>query len=187
MLGVLATVGPCTAYGVRRTFLESPSPYWSGSAGAIYPLLRRLRALGFVQEERRFDGRRRSLRLSLAPAGRAALAAWMRPPLPDVVIGVPSDPLRTRFGFLAVLSPAQRRAFLADAAARMAAHLEEIEADEARHRACGDRVNALLARGAGRMQAARMAWLREAAQRASENGEFRRTGRNGPSSRRRRP
>jgi DNA-binding PadR family transcriptional regulator len=162
VLGVLATVGPCTAYVVRRTFLESPSPSWSGSAGAIYPLLRRLRGLGFVEEERRSAGRRRSLGLSLTPAGRAALAGWMRPPLPDVVIGVPSDPLRTRLGFLAVLAPAERRVFLADAAARMAAHLEDIEADEAGHHARGDVVNRVLARGARQMQAARVAWLREA-------------------------
>ena len=163
VLGILSTLGPCTAYLVRCQFLESPSPYWSGSAGAIYPLLRRLVRRGLVQERRRSEGRRKSLLLSLTAGGRAALASWLLPPLPDLVIGVPSDPLRTRFGFLGALDARQRRAFLADASRRLAAHHADIEADEQRHRARRDRVNALLAAGARRMQEARLAWLREAA------------------------
>ncbi|HZN05057.1 MAG TPA: helix-turn-helix transcriptional regulator, partial [Candidatus Polarisedimenticolia bacterium] len=83
VLGVLSTLGPCTAYVVRCHFLESPSPYWSGSAGSIYPLLKRLRGLGLVQERPREEGRRRSILLSLTAAGRTALAGWLLPPLPE--------------------------------------------------------------------------------------------------------
>lgn len=163
VLGVLGSMGPCTAYVVRCEFLESPSPYWSGSAGAIYPLLRRLAGLGLVEGRPRTEGRRRSESLSLTAAGRDALAGWLLPPLPDVVVGVPSDPLRTRLGFLAVLSPAQRRQFLADAAAGLRRQLADIEADERRHRKRGDRDAILLARGARAMQKARIAWLEEVA------------------------
>src|SRR5262245_13459166 len=38
-LGVIWAGQPCTPYRVRRVFLDSPSPSWSGSAGAIYPLI----------------------------------------------------------------------------------------------------------------------------------------------------
>ena len=163
MLGVLSDLGPCTAYAVRCEFLESASPYWSGSAGAIYPLLRRLGALGLVQESPHAEGRRKSALLSLTPTGRAALAGWLLPPLPDLVVGVPSDPLRTRVGFLPVLSPAQRRQFLADAAAGLLRQQADIAADERRARKRGERIGILLARGAGAMQAARIAWFEEVA------------------------
>ena len=42
VLGVIWQEGPCTAYTIRKQFVASPSPQWSGSAGAIYPLVRRL-------------------------------------------------------------------------------------------------------------------------------------------------
>ncbi|HZN03258.1 MAG TPA: hypothetical protein VFD06_06680, partial [Candidatus Polarisedimenticolia bacterium] len=128
---------------------------------SIYPLLMRLRSLGLVQERPHAEGRRKSVFLSLTAEGRAALAQWILPPLPDVVVGVPSDPLRTRLGFLVVLSPAQRRRFLADAAAGLERQRSEIEADERRHRKRGDRYGILLARGATAMQAARIEWLQE--------------------------
>ena len=41
VLGVVWQDGPCTPYAIRQHFLESPAPRWSGSAGAIYPLVRR--------------------------------------------------------------------------------------------------------------------------------------------------
>lgn len=163
MLGVLFALGPCTAYMVRCTFLESPSPYWSGSAGSIYPLLRRLRGLGFVQERPHAEGRRKSVILSLTAAGQGALAAWLLPPLPDLVVGVPSDPLRTRLGFLATLSPRRRRQFLVDAEAGMRTHLADMEADERLHRKRGDRFGVLAARGALAMQQTRIAWIEEVA------------------------
>ena len=161
MLGVLSTLGPCTAYVVRCEFLESPSPYWSGSAGAIYPLLRRLAALGLVLERPHAEGRRRSVVLGLTAAGRAALAAWLLPPLPEVVVGVPSDPLRTRLGFLASLTGAQRGRFLVDAAAGLARQQADLAADERRQRKGGDLYEFLAARGAGAMQAARIAWFED--------------------------
>ena len=47
-LGVVWRDGPCTPYQVRKQFLDSPTPSWSGSAGTIYPLMRRLEDMGLV-------------------------------------------------------------------------------------------------------------------------------------------
>jgi len=161
VLGTLHLLEPCTAYRVRREFLDSPSPYWSGSAGAIYPLIERLRKGGLVTAGPRPVGPRRSRFYRLTPAGLDALRAWMRPPLPEVVIGVPSDPLRTRLGFLQALSARERRAFLEDATRRVAVHRRAVEAEVARKRRERDLYGLLIARGAAAAMRARQAWLRE--------------------------
>src|SRR5262252_1915289 len=96
VLGVIARSSPCTPYRVRRVFLDSPSPYWSGSAGAIYPLLRRLEQRGLLTSRKRRTGRRAALAYTLTARGTQAFRAWLQPPWPTVVTGVPADPLRTR-------------------------------------------------------------------------------------------
>jgi DNA-binding PadR family transcriptional regulator len=161
VLGVVQGLEPCTAYVVRRVFLDSPSPYWSGSAGAIYPLIERLRRQGFLRARPSTTGRRKSRLNSLTPAGLAALRLWLRPPLPDVVIGVPADPLRTRLGFLRAISAGERRTLLTDAARRMAVHRRAIEADVVRKRRTGDLYDVLVALGARAAIRAREAWLDE--------------------------
>jgi DNA-binding PadR family transcriptional regulator len=157
---VLHVLGPCTAYLVRQEFLDSPSPYWSGSAGAIYPLIDRLRRRGLVQASVRAVGRRHSRHLVLTRPGRAQLRAWLRPPLPEVVIGVPSDPLRTRIGFLDALPPRARRRALEDAARRMAIHRRAIDRDVERCRRKDDPYELMAALGAQAALGARQAWLR---------------------------
>jgi hypothetical protein len=39
VLGLVWSDGPCTAYAVRRTVQNSLSTQWSGSAGAVYPVV----------------------------------------------------------------------------------------------------------------------------------------------------
>jgi DNA-binding PadR family transcriptional regulator len=46
VLADVATRGTATSYAVAQTFSQSPSEYWSGSAGAVYPLVKRLTATG---------------------------------------------------------------------------------------------------------------------------------------------
>lgn len=106
VLGVVRLRQPCTSYRVRREFTESPSPYWSGSAGAIYPLMTRLERAGLLRSTAESTGSRRSREYRLTAAGRAALVRWLGPPVPPEVVGVPPDPLRTRVPFLEALPPA---------------------------------------------------------------------------------
>ena len=98
--------GSCTAYQLRHEFLKSPSAEWSGSAGAIYPALRRLRAAGLVYAKATGD-RRGTERYSLAAAGSRALTAWLNDT--SRAIGPGTDPFRSRAGLWPTLPRRERR------------------------------------------------------------------------------
>jgi len=110
VLGHLQREGPCTAYRVRMSFAASPSAVWSGSAGAIYPLLQRLERRGLVRSVAVRQGKRDGREYRLAPAGRTALRTWVADAVAAADPGF--DPLRTRGLSLAALTPAQRLRFL---------------------------------------------------------------------------
>jgi DNA-binding PadR family transcriptional regulator len=161
VLGVLWTEGPCTAYAVRKTFQSSPSPQWSGSAGAIYPLVRRLQAKGFAGSRAQPGDRRGGRLYSLTSRGLKALQSWMAPPLSEDVTGVPMDPLRTRLEFLGALTPGMRRAFVKDARLKLEEHIAATRADCRATRGKKDPARHLVARGALIMLLARKDWLKE--------------------------
>lgn len=175
VLGVVWLNQPCTAYRVRKVFLDSLSSHWSGSAGAIYPAVRRLERDGLVRSAaRRADGRASRL-YRATERGLRQLRAWLRPPLPDAAALMNYDPLRVRLRFLAALPPEERRAMIADARQRLAAHLERIDLQTRADQASGDAFRYLVGRGAQRSVEAQVAWLDEAAcvleQEASRRGD----------------
>jgi len=161
VLGLVHQKGPVTAYAIRRTFLDSPSPHWSGSAGAIYPLIRRLTRSRLVRSASKAMGARRSRLYSITPEGRRALRRWLGPPVPSWVAAVPADALRTRVGFMAALPPAARRIFVDEARAMVAEHIRIVEEDCRRTRASGDLASWFVARGALGMLRSRADWLAE--------------------------
>jgi DNA-binding PadR family transcriptional regulator len=67
--------GNTTAFKVRRAFELSGSASWRGSAGAVYPAVKRLIAGGFL-ESQPIAGRRGGNRLKLSATGRGALRSW---------------------------------------------------------------------------------------------------------------
>lgn len=108
VLGVLWLDGPCTAYHVRRAFQDSLSSHLSGSAGAIYPAIARLREQRLIAARAVATDARGAEALSLTPRGKAALSRWVGTPLaPDETVDL--DHLRLRLRFLALLPPARRR------------------------------------------------------------------------------
>lgn len=160
VLGLVWSKGPSTAYAVRRELQRSASPHWSGSAGAIYPLIGRLARRGLIRSGARATGRRRSRVYAVTPAGLAALRGWLGPPFPDVVVGPPPDPLRTRLYFLEALPAPLRRRFLAEAEERVRGQLARLE--EGADWDGGEGPWTVLAdRGALRAMAGRLAWLEE--------------------------
>lgn len=108
ILSLLLATGDATAYAVRTAFRQSPSEFWSGSAGAIYPAIARLVARNLVRSEAVSQGKRRSQRLSLTAAGRAAVFAWSRQS--DAACGAGFDPFRVRARVWPLLPEADRRA-----------------------------------------------------------------------------
>lgn len=163
VLGVVWDRGPCTAYTIRRVFQNSPSPHWTGSAGAIYPLLARLRRQGLIRAKPHHAGHRPAKLYQLTPSGRRALRRWLGPPLPEWAVGVPVDPLRTRLRFLLAAVPAARLAFLKEADRKLHEHIRTVRADRRRRRHAGDAFAYLVAEGALKMLNARLSWLREVA------------------------
>lgn len=95
-----------TAFKVRRAFQTSPSIEWSGSAGAVYPAIRRLIDAGLIGSTPIETGRRGNA-LGLTREGVRALERWICDPLRASSVGL--DPFRLRAGLWATLDPAARR------------------------------------------------------------------------------
>ncbi len=161
VLGVVNVNQPCSAYRVRMVFARSPSRHWSGSAGSIYPLVRRLESGGLLQSvTRRGDGRATRL-YRLTRRGRSRLLSWLRPPLPDGGHLVTMDPLRVRVRFMEALRPEERFALLEEAEAKLREKLTSIDREARNDKREGDTFRYLSGRGAVRSLRAQLDWLRE--------------------------
>ena len=119
VLGYIAGDGPVTSYAVGREFAASPSEFWTGSAGAVYPLMLRLTSRGLLAGAPGARGRRPATWYTLTPIGRVHLKRWLLDI--DRAAGMGFDPLRTRLGFLGLVSEVERRQFLEGVAQRTAA------------------------------------------------------------------
>jgi DNA-binding PadR family transcriptional regulator len=110
-LAEIASRGAATSYVVAQTFARSPSEFWSGSAGALYPLIKRLAKRGLLKSKRAATGKRQRLDYRVTPSGRAALLRWLLDA--ERAAGMGFDPLRTRLVYLQLVKSVQRKAFLA--------------------------------------------------------------------------
>lgn len=108
---------PCTAYAIAECFSCSPSSWWSGSAGAIYPLVQRLHKNGLLTAKSSSTGKRKSKLFSLTSKGEAAFREWLLDAERAANPGF--DPLRTRLIFLDAVSTRDRRRFLSRVEARL--------------------------------------------------------------------
>jgi DNA-binding PadR family transcriptional regulator len=162
VLALVSVDGPATPYAIRKVFLDSPNPQWSGSAGTIYPLIERLLRRKLIRSKLCLTGKRRGHQISLTAAGSRALRSWLSLPFPEWVAGVPPDPLRTRIRFLSAVGANQQRAFLQSAHRQTQAHLRAVQADCERKRAKGG-LPYLMARGALLSMQSRCAFLQEVA------------------------
>lgn len=97
--------GASTAFKVRKAFQDSMSLEWRGSAGAVYPAIRRLTDRGVIDAVETSSGRRTS-HLSLTLRGVKALEDWICDSHRAASVGL--DPFRLRAGMWAQLSPARK-------------------------------------------------------------------------------
>jgi DNA-binding PadR family transcriptional regulator len=136
--------------------LDSPSSHWSGSAGAIYPLLARFEGRGFVTSRKSMRGDRAGWLYALKAAGRKRFLEWIGPPLADEVVTIAADPLRTRVHYLSALPARRRAAFLSAARAALERHMEQLVpiADM-------DEFDLLALDGGIRLTRARIQWLEQ--------------------------
>lgn len=81
VLGMLATGGPMTGYGLRNTIAGSVGNFWQESYGQLYPALRGLAAEGLVTGKSSPGAPGREARIwSITARGRAELARWLELP-----------------------------------------------------------------------------------------------------------
>ena len=161
VLGIVWKKAPCTAYAIMREFAGSPTSYYRGSAGSIYPLVHRLEKRGHLTSAAGARGRRPHVTYELSRKGLAAMRRWLMPPLPEAATAITFDPLRTRAYFLRALTADQRLAFVAHAQEQLCAHVEVVEAERARYREEKDVFSLLAADGSLHVIRARIAWLEE--------------------------
>lgn len=112
VLAEIARRGVATSYAVSRSFAASPSEFWSGSAGAVYPLIKRLLARGMVTAQADADGKRARLDYRLTDAGKTAMEDWLLDA--KRASGMGFDPLRTRLAYMELVDAARRKSFLDD-------------------------------------------------------------------------
>ena len=168
-LGIIRLMSPCTPYQVRKVFEGSPSPHWTGSAGAIYPLIRNLESARLITSQRHKVGKRIGRRYSVTPAGNRALQKWLQSAITEKTIGVPLDALRTRIRFFAALAPSARIRLIGKVQEQLAKHIKTVRAECRRRRVSGDIFSYLAMRGALLALQARQVWLQEVRRHAADN------------------
>jgi len=165
-LGILHARGPLTAYSVRREFETSRSSHWSGSSGAIYPLLKRLEKRGQLASDPVSTGKRRGRLYRLTEEGNRALLEWLQSPVEEDEARLTYDLIRTRVAFLGALSPTERDRMLDGAERR----LGEVLTDTRRDLEASDEepLEQLSTLGGLRVLEARLAWVRQIRGRLTE-------------------
>jgi DNA-binding PadR family transcriptional regulator len=119
VLGHIRHLAPITPYAVAKAVANSPSAFWSGSAGAVYPLIKRLTAQGLLAATEGQDGKRARTDYTLTPAGEAAFKQWLLDPHRAADLGY--DPLRTRMLHLGTCEASEREAFMQEVKALISA------------------------------------------------------------------
>lgn len=160
VLGVVWLDGPCTAYHVRELFRKSPSPRYSGSAGAIYPLFRRLEQAGYVISKVGRQGKRSKREFRLTRRGMTTFKKWLRE-VPDIEAAVIHDPLRSRVRFLAALPADQARDVIDEALRKVRAKLPDYVVSPDRKQGSDQPFLDLAVRNAVLVTKARIRWLEE--------------------------
>lgn len=119
-LGLIKMMQPASAYALAAAFAKSPSAFWSGSAGAIYPLVQRLEKAGLLHGEPSKTGKRKSRLYSLSKEGEAAFQVWLLDAERAVNPGF--DPLRSRLSMLHLTTSKRRESFIGEVEVLMKEH-----------------------------------------------------------------
>jgi DNA-binding PadR family transcriptional regulator len=122
-LAEIARRGAATSYMITQAFARSPSEYWSGSAGAVYPLIKRLAARGLLEANSAAAGKRQRLDYKITAQGQVSLEAWLLDARRAAGMGF--DPLRTRLVHLHLVTPDRRKLFLNEVRALSEAFAEQ--------------------------------------------------------------
>jgi DNA-binding PadR family transcriptional regulator len=161
-LGIIWKRSGCTTYEVIAEFSGSASAHYRAGAGSVYPLIHRLQEAGFVRSEHTLRGQKQQRQVhSITAKGKAALRAWLTPPIPDEDIMIPADLLRTRVYFLEILPEAKRCEFLEHLATRLDQELKGAREILNQYRREENRFGVLAMEGTIHVMRARIRWVRK--------------------------
>lgn len=159
-IGIVSKQEPCTAYSIRMELQQSPSSHWRGSAGSIYPLLKRLESEGYIKSSNDVaDGRGRKL-LSVTKSGRKALKQWVQDLKGSNLISEVFDPVRSRVFFLDSLTHQEQLDFAKETLTALEAYLVTTRAHLDKRPASSDLVEHMGALGGYLNAESRVAWLK---------------------------
>lgn len=159
-LGVVSRAQPCTSYRLMQEFRTSPSSYFSGSAGAVYPLISRLEKGGYLRSEKRTRGKRAHKTYSLSAKGRKVLTTWIKSPTYERDVSFNVDLLRARVLFLGDKSTSERLKFLNASILLLDQSVAKKEFDLKNETGLDD-YDRLALRGALEVDRARRKWLKD--------------------------
>ena len=101
ILAIIQREQPITTYRIRKRISASPTAGISSSAGAVYPLVKRLVEKGYIRVAPVEDDRRKTEMLMVTETGRAAILKWIATVSPAQHL--PEDPVRTRAFYMGQL------------------------------------------------------------------------------------
>ena len=160
VLGIVARKQPLTAYAIRKEFESAVTQSWSASAGAIYPLVRRLVREGALEEAAKPNDGRGTTILRLTADGQKKLIAWLQ--ISDLkMLGPVADPMRTRSFAFSQLDQTDRQRVLHNWMKLNQEAINLTRAQIARFEAEGDATAAMATRGTELQLEARLTWMRE--------------------------
>ena len=166
VLGVVARKQPLTAYAIRKEFESAVTQSWSASAGAIYPLVRKLVKEGSLAETVKTSDRRGTVLLNLTDVGVENLIGWLK--ISDIkTLGPVADPMRTRGFAFSQLSPLDRRTLLNSWAGLTREAIELTKMQISRFSDEGDITAEMATRGTELQLEARLKWINELIERES--------------------
>lgn len=125
LLGLIGRTAPVTAYQLMKMYERSPVSSFNSSTGALYPIINRLKARGFIRAASVKGDGRGTAELSLTEHGLEAVRAWVKQIRPSHVLI--EDPLRTKIMSLHHLSPAEQAQWVEDAKKLLGAKLDEVD------------------------------------------------------------
>lgn len=146
--------GNATAFKVRRAFQMSPSIEWSGSAGSVYPAVKRLTERGLLVAKATGDARS-TKSLAVSAVGKQALHAWAVAIDRSTSVGI--DPFRLRAGIWLTFDDPERAETFNRMSAALRENIEQLEQELD----AVDPVEAARLRLNIRLHKDRLAWLEE--------------------------
>jgi DNA-binding PadR family transcriptional regulator len=159
VLGIVWKDGPCTAHAIRMHTITTRNSRFSGSPGAIYPVMRRLEFRGLVSCDLDCSGRQLRRTYTTTYDGRAALRSWLKAACPVQRSDVLQDPVRLRIYFLEALPMFRRRTVLEAMEQGLGEQMEDLVDDLGDDADRGETYRLLATRGAITVCRAQRRWI----------------------------